>query len=61
MGLGDLLFEESGELNLNISVQIVVLVHLIDVPLSDGSSQVLVITGHDHLHQVLILEHIVRI
>ena len=32
---------------------------LIDVTLGDGCAEVLVVTGHDHLHEVLIVEHFV--
>ena len=57
----NLLLKKSRELCFNLSIQIVMFGHLINIPLSDGRSQVLVVAGHDHLHQILVLEHLIAI
>ena len=35
--------------------------HFVYVPLSDRSSQILIVTGHDHLHQILVIQLLITI
>lgn len=56
-----LLLEQPCQLSLNLCIQKVMFKHFIDVSLCNGCSEVLIVTWHDHLHQILVCHPLVVI
>ena len=50
----DLLFKKPRQFCFNFRIKEVMFEHLVDVSLGDGCSEVLVVAGHNHLHEILI-------